>query len=282
MNRQNSARTRPGRGRTTTIAAGALSAALLLAQGASAATVQLLPHRAVYELAARPGNGFGSSGSVRGLLTYEISDGCDGWSVNQKAGIDLSPPDGDSVRFEWSQATWEAKDSTTYRYMIKESQGGGEGTQRRGELRFDQPGGEGTLTTELPGRSESRVQSALLPVQHTLSLIERAAAGDLVFYTSIFDATVDQEPVEISAGFGPASDGWATGGGKFAPLEKVKSRHVDFAFFVADLPDGTPDFEQSIQLYDNGVIGEVSFEFAGLQVEGTLRKLEMLEPQNCE
>lgn len=269
-------------GHSKTIAAGALSAVLAFAPAATAATVQLVPHRAVYELSARPGSGFGSSGSVRGLLTYEISDGCDGWSVNQKAGIDLSPPEGDSVRFEWSQATWEAKDSSSYRYVIKEGQAGGEGSQRRGELRYDKPGGEGTLTTELPGRSESRVRSALLPVQHTKSLIEHAVAGDVVFYASIFDATVDQEPVEISASIGPAGTGWATRGGKFAPLEKVKSRHVDFAFFVEDLPDGTPDFEQSIQLYDNGVIGEVNFEFAGLQVEGTLRKLEMLEPQGCE
>lgn len=263
-------------------AAGILLAALFLGTSAAAAApVQILPHRAVYELAARPGNGFGSSGSLRGLLTYEISDGCDGWSVNQKAGIDLSPPEGAAVRFEWSQATWEAKDATSYRYVIKESQGG-QGTQRRGELRYDNPGEQGTLITELPARSESRVASALLPVQHTLRLIERAAAGDQVFYASIFDATVDQEPVEISASIGPATDDWTTRGGEFAPLDKVKSRHVDFAFFVADLPDGTPDFEQSIRLYDNGIIGEVNFEFAGLQVEGTLRRLEMLEPQGCE
>jgi hypothetical protein len=273
---------RSGMGRQIAIVAGVLSGALIFAHGAAAATVQLVPHRAIYELSARPGNGFGSSGSVRGLLTYEISDGCDGWSVNQKAGIDLSPPEGNAVRFEWSQATWEAKDATAYRYVIKEGQAGGEATQRRGELRYDKPGGEGTLTTELPGRSESRVPSALLPVQHTKDLIEHAVAGDPIFYTSIFDATVDEKPVEISASIGPASAGWPTRGGKFAPLENVKSRHVDFAFFVADLPDGTPDFEQSIQLYDNGVIGEVNFEFAGLQVEGTLRKLEMLEPQGCE
>ena len=165
--------------------------------------------------------------------------------------------------------------------MIKEGQSG-QGTQRRGELRYDKPGGEGTLTTELPGRSESRVSSALLPVQHTLRLIERAAAGDQIFYASIFDATVDQAPVEISASIGPASDDWNTRGGEFAPLEKVRSRHVDFAFYVADRPDGTPDFEQSIRLYDNGITVEVNFAFAGRAVEGTLRRLEMLEPQGCE
>ncbi len=251
-------------------------------QPALAAAVQLAPHRAIYELAARPGGTFGSSGALRGLLTYELTDACDGWTVNQKAGIDVVPAEGDTTRYEWSQATWEAKDFSAYRYVIKEGMAGGASQQRRGELRFDEPGGEGTLTTELPDRSETRVASALLPVQHTVALIEHAGAGDIVFTTDLFDATVDQKPVQISASFGPTSKKWTSRGGKFTPLETVASRHVDFAFFVAGLPDGTPDFEQSVQLFDNGVVGQVDFEFAGLQVEGTLRKLEMLEPEKCE
>lgn len=263
---------------------GLLSAfvALVLAAPAEAAAAQLVPHRAVYELAAKPRNGFGSSGAVRGLLTYEIADSCDGWSVNQKAGIDLVPAEGDPTRYEWSQATWEAKDASAYRYVIKEGQAGAESQQRRGELRFDEPGGQGTLTTELPARGETRVEPALLPVQHTRALIERAAAGDVVYLEKLFDATVDERPVEISASFGPTTKEWRSAGGKFAPLERVGSRHVDFAFFVADLPDGAPDFEQSVQLFDNGIVAQVEFEFAGLQVEGTLRKLEVLEPQTCE
>ena len=67
----------------------------------------------------------------------------------------------------------------------------------------------------------------------------------------------------------------------FAPLKNVPSRHVDFAFFVQNLPDGTPDFEQSIQLFDNGIVSQVNFEFGGLPVLGTLRKLELLPPQKC-
>lgn len=268
---------------TSTAAAGiAFLAALVLAVPAGATTVQLVPHRAVYELAARPGNGLGASGALRGLLTYELIDGCDGWSVNQKAGIDLSPPEGETTRYEWSQATWEAKDFSSYRYVIREGAAGGEAQQRRGEVRFDHPGGEGTLTTEQPARSESRISPALLPVQHTIKLIEQASAGDVVFMADLFDATVDQKPVQISASFGPSSEQWQSRGGKFAPLEKVKSRHVDFAFFVSDLPDGSPDFEQSVQLFDNGIIAEVEFEFAGLAVQGTLRKLELLEAQACE
>src|SRR5262249_36306957 len=157
----------------------------------------------------------------------------------------------------------------------KDTQDGNTGNQRRGELRYPKAGADGKLTTELPSRGEMDVPPVLLPVQHTLALIERADAGDTVFLAKIFDATVDEKPVETSAGFAPPrSDGRAKAG-NFAPLKTVPSRHVDFAFFVQNLPDGTPDFEQSIQLFDNGVVSQVNFEFGGVPVLGTLRKLEV-------
>jgi hypothetical protein len=268
-----------GRTRSFTLAAAAAATAFA---GASAEAAQLVPHRAVYELAAKSGSGFGQTGALRGVLTYELMDDCDGWTVNQKAGLDVASGEGDGHRFEWSQATWEAKDGSSYRYFIKDSQDGTTGNQRRGELVYPKPGAEGKLTTELPNKGETDVPPVLLPVQHTLALIDHADAGDTVFLAKIFDATVDQKPVEISAGFGPSQDGGKTKAEDFAPLKDVPSRHVDFAFFVQNLPDGTPDFEQSIQLFDNGIVSQVSFEFGGLPVVGTLRKLEVLEPHQCQ
>lgn len=261
---------------------GACAISALAVADVSAKAAQLTPHRAVYELMAKPSSGFGRSGALRGLLTYELMDDCDGWSVNQKAGLDVTPPEGQGHRFEWSQATWEAKDGSSYRYFIKDSQDGSAGNQRRGELRYAETGAEGKLTTELPARGETDIPRVLLPVQHTLALIERAGAGDVVFLAKIFDATVDEKPVEISAGFGPALSNGRSKAEDFAPLKNIPSRHVDFAFFVQNLPDGTPDFEQSVQLFDNGIVSQVNFEFGGLPVLGTLRKLEMLEPQTCE
>jgi hypothetical protein len=260
------------------LAAGAAGVPALAATGAEAA--QLVPHRAIYELTGKSAGGFGRSGSLRGLLTYELMDACDGWSVNQKAGLDVSAAEGEGHRFEWSQATWEAKDGSSYRYFIKDSQDGTTGNQRRGELVYAKPGAAGRLTTELPAKGEADIPPVLLPVQHTLELIERAGAGETIFVAQIFDATVDEKPVEISAGFGPSIA--QVSSAEFAVLKNVPSRHIDFAFFVQNLPDGTPDFEQSIELFDNGVVSQVRFEFGGLPVLGILRKLEMLEPQKCD
>ena len=256
-----------------------LSVGLLALAASAAEAAQLVPHRAVYELSAKSASGFGRSGTLRGLLTYELMDDCEGWTINQKAGLDVSGADGEGHRFEWSQATWEAKDGSSYRYFIKDSQDGNTGNQRRGELVYPKAGAAGRLTTELPARGETDLPPVLLPVQHTLALIDHAEAGENVYLAQIFDATVDEKPVEISAGFGVAeTDGKAE---DFAPLKGVASRHVDFAFFVQNLPDGTPDFEQSIQLFDNGVVSRVNFDFGGLPVLGTLRKLEVLEAKAC-
>jgi hypothetical protein len=243
--------------------------------------VQLVPHRAIYELSAKSSGGFGKSGGLRGILTYELVEDCDGWSVNQKAGLDVAAAEGESHRFEWSQNTWEAKDGSSYRYVVKDSQDGGEDNQRRGELRYDPPGGTGKLTTQMPARGEADIATALLPVQHTIEMIERASAGDPLFFATIFDASVDVEPVEISAGFGPSVASGTAPVEDFPMLRNVASRHVDFAFFVADKPDGAPDFEQTVQLFDNGVVSQVTFEFGGLPVLGTLRRLEPLEPEEC-
>ncbi len=260
----------------------ALAAAGLTATAWAAGAVQLVPHRASYELSTKPGGGFGKSGGLRGVLTYELLEDCDGWSVNQKAGLDLAASEGESHRFEWSQNTWEAKDGSSYRYVVKDSQDGGEDNQRRGELRYDTPGGNGTLTTQMPARGEAEIPVALLPVQHTIAMIEHAKADSPVFLASIFDASVDEKPVEISAGFGPLVKGGAASADDFPILKNVPSHHVDFAFFVHNLPDGTPDFEQTIQLFDNGIVSQVTFEFGGLPVLGTLRRLEPLEPEKCE
>ena len=121
----------------------ALSASVLAIAAGTAQAAQLVPHRAVYELSAKSAGGFGRSGALRGLLTYELMDDCEGWSVNQKAGLDVSAPDGEGHRFEWSQATWEAKDGSSYRYFIKDSQDGGTGNQRRGELVYPKAGAGG-------------------------------------------------------------------------------------------------------------------------------------------
>ncbi len=247
-----------------------------------AEAVQFLPHRATYELKAKVGAGtFGQASGAVGVLSYELADGCDGWTVNQKAGIRLIGAEGDAHEFDWSQSTWEAKDGGGLRYSIREARDGELSSQRRGEVSFPNSSAPGTLTTELPERRESAIDPALLPMEHSTAIMEQAQTGSPVFIATVFDPSLADHPVEISAIITGATTTWQGKGEIFPELKGQMSRRVDLAFFVDNQPDSAPDFEQSLRVYDNGVVGELTFEFGGLQVEGVLRKLEVLPSENC-
>jgi hypothetical protein len=149
----------------------ALAGVVLIATEAMA--VQFLPHRATYELKAKNGGGFGQASGALGILSYELADGCDGWTVNQKAGIRLIGTEGEEGAFDWSQSTWEAKDGGGLRYSIREARDGELLNQRRGEVTFPSRDGPGKLVTELPERKESEIESAMLPMAHSTAIMER-------------------------------------------------------------------------------------------------------------
>ena len=266
-------------GHRITVALALLAGSLAFATQASA--VQFLPHRATYELKAKDGGGFGQAAGALGVLSYELSDGCDGWTVNQKAGIKLIGAEGGEHAFDWSQSTWEAKDGGGLRYSIREAKDGELLSQRRGEVSFPAMGAPGTLTTELPERKETTIEGALLPMAHSSAIMEQAEAGSPVFIATVFDPSLADHPVQISAVITSPATNWQGKGEIFPALKNQPSRRVDLAFFIENMPDGAPDFEQSLRVYDNGVVGELTFEFAGLQVEGVLRKLEVLPSDDC-
>lgn len=263
-----------------TLALLCLAGTVLFAE--SALAVQYLPHRATYDLKSTDGGGFGQAADAIGLLTYELADTCDGWTISQRAGIKLVGAEGEQHAFDWSQSTWEAKNGEGYRYSIRESRDGELLNRKRGEVRFPEPGGPGVLTTELPARSELTIEGALLPMAHSTAILEEARTGSPVFLAKVFDPSLADHPVEISAAMTGEAKDWEETGKDFPALQGQISRQIDLAFFVEGTPDGLPSFEQSLRVYDNGVVGRLTFEFGGLQVVGTLRTLEVLPDENCE
>ena len=247
-----------------------------------AGSLALASQAAAVQFKAKDGGGFGQAAGALGVLSYELSDGCDGWTVNQKAGIRLIGAEGGEHAFDWSQSTWEAKDGGGLRYSIREAKDGELLSQRRGEVSFPAMGAPGTLTTELPERRETQIEGALLPMAHSNAIMEQADAGSPVFIATVFDPSLADHPVQISAVITSPAKDWQGKGEVFPVLKNEPSRRVDLAFFIENMPDGAPDFEQSLRVYDNGVVGELTFEFAGLQVEGVLRKLEVLPSDECQ
>jgi hypothetical protein len=253
----------------------------LVAIGSKAQATEIMPHKAIYALHNNEAIGGDENLSADGMLIFEWLDTCDGWQVNQRAKLRLTSERGETD-FEWRQITWEAKDGHSYRYQSQEFQDGQKGDQRQGEVSLDSKGVP-QLTMASPQRNQSTLPAnILLPSAHSLHLLKAGAAGENYVSATVFDGTVSDSPMEIGAAIGPAMPQWQDQAKNFPALAHVSSRPVDLAFFMkAGDPEGKPDFEQSMRLYDNGVIGRMSFPFAGVAMVGDLVKLDAV-PAKCK
>jgi len=249
---------------------------------ATARATEVMPHKAVYSLHNRESVGGDDNLSADGMMIFEWLDTCDGWQVNQRAKLRLSGDRGETD-FEWRQITWEAKDGHNYRYQSQEFQDGQKGEQRQGEVSLDSKGVP-QLTMSSPDQSQSALPAdILLPTAHSLRMLKAAAAGETYVSATVFDGTVSEMPMQVGAAITPPMPPLPEQEKEFPALAKVPSRVVDLAFFLKDNdPAGMPDFEQSMRLYDNGVIGHMSFPFAGVDMVGDLVKLDPTPAGKCK
>lgn len=261
-----------------------LAGVLMLSAGQPADAVEVLPHKAIYILHSRQVPGAEETVTADGMLIFEWIDTCDGWSINQRAKLRLGGGDEDEEEagFEWRQITWESKDGRRYRYQSEEFRNGEKGDQRRGEASFE-ASGKGAVTTALPTRGQHDLPAGvMLPTAHSLRLLQAATAGEGFLSANVFDGTVSDEPITITAALGPGTLHWHDQDKQFPALATVQSRAVDLAFFLDPGPEGMPDFEQSLQVYDNGIIGKMAFSFAGIPMEGELRQLDVSAKEKCK
>jgi hypothetical protein len=259
-----------------------LSAESTVAQESPGAE-NLVAHHATYVLSLAPDNKNSQITGAEGLMVYDLKNVCDGWATDLKLKFVMSLDSGDNRDFETSQVTWEAKDGSAFRYLIKNSYGGGEADQLRGEARIDAAaGGKGTATADLPARAEAELPAGVLfPVAHTRALLKKAAEGETVFTTEFFDGTSSTEAMEASAIIGAGEKDWPDLPKKLPELAGKTSYPIGLAFFAGNKGDGVPDTEQVERLYDNGVIGAFSFQLGTVKIRAVLDSLQLKPDAGC-
>jgi hypothetical protein len=267
-----------------------LSAALfsVAASAASAPRAgELLPHRATYVLSL----GHNLSGSdvvnVRGVMTYEFADACNGWTTTQKARLKFFYDDGRTDEVGWDLNSWEAKDGKRYRFFMRNFDGDNVSSEFKGEAEMPAPGQAGLVRFETPAQKRLALpRGTLFPTGHSLALFRHLAAGDPTFLATVFDGSDDKGPMEISAALAGSSKP-AAEQAKLSPLLAAGPVYrLSLAFYA---PQGeattgdeaTPQQEQSVSIYANGVIDRLTQDYGSFTVDAVLKKLEGLPAPGC-
>jgi hypothetical protein len=254
--------------------------AVLLAGEALAGT-DVLPHRALYELSMLR-NRDAHVVAVDGDMAFEWQDSCDGWSVNQRSQMAFYYDSGETTKINWSLVSWEAKDGASYRFIVRQMTDGTLSDEFRGDASLSAPGGNGTAHYTAPeGHTVRLPRGSLFPSAHSLALLERAIAGETLFWAQVFDGSDAEGLFGVSAVITPLSAAARARADAEPSLKGVPGWHVALAFFAAEGQGAEPEHEQQLDLFANGVVDELELDYGDFTVLAALKKLEPLPDPNC-
>jgi hypothetical protein len=258
-----------------------IAAVAWLGLSGPAMAAELAPYRAIYSfslVSTKPASGIvGASGA----MFDEIGDACDGRTEEERSHLRLDYDGEDSVTLTTSLVDWEAKDGLSFRFNQRRTRNGALDEELKGEAKLDGPGKGGSAEFSKP--EETRLTLApgvLFPMAHTRFLIERARAGERLASAWVFDGGALENAAQVSAAIGPPL---ARAGGKKPtdPLLDRPSWRMRLAYFPPDSEAETPDYEETIQLLDNGVVRDMLLDYGDYSLRVKLDDIEALPKPRC-
>ena len=258
-------------------ALGAVALVALTIQPAAAA-VELLSHRAVYQLSLAQGTATtGGVSDVRGGLVMEWRDSCAGAISNQRLGFVASIGDATDFSYDVRFSSWESPDHTQLRFNGRSFDDGMLFEEFRGEASLDDAGGKAAFS-EPSGETLVLPRGTVFPTAHMIELIEGAKAGEVVISHDVFDGSgveglsrvtaVVGRPIEVEASPAVAED-------------SARRWPVSLAYHDVTDADDVPSFELTFELSERGVLHDLVLDYGDFALQADLEQFEAFEAPRC-
>lgn len=249
----------------------------------ASAAPTIAPHFAVYRLSL--GKSSGGSGSVahaRGRIEFQWSEGCDGWTVNQRTRLILTSSQGQEFQSGWTLKAWESKDGLSYRFSIRRIENDAAVEETEGKARLDGSGQGGRVVYSAPEAREMVLpEGTLFPTKHSFELLAAAARNELLLWRTVFDATGGEALFGVNAAMGKPIPADTPAAFDSPLIQGQPSWRMRLAYFNSDEQQSEPDHEQMQRVYANGVVDELQFEYPDFALNASLERLEALPPPDC-
>lgn len=242
---------------------------------------EFVPHRATYVMSlntSKPGSGISGAS---GAMTYQFTDACDGWIVENRTVLNFNYTEGGQVATTWDFLTWESKNGLRYRFYMRSTRDGQLSDEIDGTAILKKDLGGGEAHYEKPEKTTIPLpKGTVFPLAHTHKLIEMAQKGTKFFPQIVFDGSGTEGPFEVTTAIGRQMDG--TVAGEISdPLLETMSWSVRMAFFPIEGDTTTPDYEVGLRYHENGIAQNLIQDFGTYTLRGWLSKLETLPKPDC-
>lgn len=250
---------------------------LVTAAEASGLQSSFLPHKAVYDLRLQSSDQ-GQVSNMNGFIRYDWSGDCKGWLTKNELEMSVGYADGGIHDFALGFSTWESRDGTLFRFAVHET--GADAVQNSfvGKAMRQGEGAGVRIELSQPEVSQKELGAAIFPTEFLSEIIVAAKEGKNTLFLPVFDGTGDLEVFNVSVAIVPAENT----ADRSPELLNSRSWRVFLAYYE-QLGDNTlPIQEQSLLLYENGVVTEILLDFGEFSVSGEMIRFEEIPTAVCE
>jgi hypothetical protein len=238
----------------------------------------ILAHHAVYTLTLKSSNAQGVL-AANGNMSYDITDGCTGWTTSQHLVINMTDRDGRDVTMVSDYATFETKDGTHLNFHTRQTTGTETTAALDGTAVLDRSGGRGYADFTTPDhRRVPLPPGTMLPNAHTEAILQAGHAGKHFLSLPLFDGTSPDGAQDTFV----TIEGWRAGHTeRWSALSGLPSGRVHVAFFDRNQASEEPDYEIGMRYFDNGVSDDLAMNFGDFVMDGKLAQFEAARTPRC-
>jgi hypothetical protein len=246
--------------------------------GAGKGISNLASHRAIHKLKLDRARQSSGITDLRGRLVMEWADACSGYTLNQRMVMETQDSNGGVSVSDFRFSTWESRDGLSFRYNLRHEIDGNVVDEVIGRASLDEAGKEGRAEFKHPDVEDLDLPAGtVFPSEHTARVVAAALGGAKRLAVKIFDGSGPDGLFDTTAVIGPrqppeeAQKELAT---VFGPKASWSMR---LAFFNPDNSDGLPEYEMTVRMYENGVIGDLLLDYNDFSIKGELEKVEEVD-----
>lgn len=266
--------------------------------------IDLVPHRAVYDLSLAQTRAGSGVGGVRGRLVLEfLGSDCHGYTLNTRLVTEVTDRKGNATTSDLRSSTFEEGRGRFFRFATTQYLDNAKGELTFGDAKrygrsanssSDSAGVNVRLKKPKPMKMKLGGK-ILFPTQHSREILKAAFAGRSLLQADIYDGSDDGEKVYLTSTFigkvaAPKSP--VPSAGRFRAvkdaqkLNRLKSWPVIISYYDKDdasdeAGEGLPSYELSYRLFANGVSRKLKIDYGDFSINGKLTKIKFLPPAPC-
>ena len=254
-------------------------------------TLELAPHRAVYEM--RLGDADQKSGivSVKGRMVFEFQgNACEGYTQNMRFVTEIMDRRGKTTLTDLRSSSWEDGLGKRFRFNSQHYRNQNLQETIKGDAKRDDTKRDVDVALSKPKKQKLRLSDKVMfPNQHSVQLLKYALSGKKVFQARIYDGSEQGKKVYDTTsiiGNENTSDKekLPLGIPNLKRLDGVQSWPVAISYFEDGkaVGEGLPVYELGFRFYANGVSRNLLINYGDFSIRGALKEIEFFKADTCE